>query len=179
MLNIIIREYLPSYVHSSCWMQDAKSERTIRLLKVCFDYGASLVCIFITNLRLELSSIYFFYFFYFPHLFINIFSIINPKNHFSTIDQGFPICEKSLEALFWFISSPRTFFSFHRSFSVAKSKNTKKIASDFNLLTFFPMDSTSTCHCYNLKIRFEELSIICLIRKSAHSTTAFLRVLVP
>ena len=39
------------------------------------------------------------------------------------------------------------------------------------------MDSTSTCHCSNLKIRFEELSYkFCLIRKSAHSTTTFLRV---
>ena len=36
------------------------------------------------------------------------------------------------------------------------------------------MDSTSTCHCSNLKIIFEELSYkFCLIRKSAHSTTAF------
>ena len=31
------------------------------------------------------------HFFYFPHLFINIFSFKNPKNHFSTIDQGFSI----------------------------------------------------------------------------------------
>ena len=39
------------------------------------------------------------------------------------------------------------------------------------------MDSTSTCHCSNLKFRFEELSYkFCLIRKSAHSTTAFLRL---
>ena len=39
------------------------------------------------------------------------------------------------------------------------------------------MDSTSTCHYSNLNIRFEELSYkFCLIRKSAHSTTAFLRL---
>ena len=39
------------------------------------------------------------------------------------------------------------------------------------------MDSTSTCHCSNLKIRFEELSYkFYLIRKSAHSTTTFLRL---
>ena len=99
------------------------------------------------------------HFFYFSHLFINIFSFTNPKNHFSTIDQGFPISKKSLEALLRFISSPRIFSSFHQSFSVSKSKNTKIIASDFNLLTFLFVDSTSTCHCSNLKIRFEELSI--------------------
>ena len=97
--------------------------------------------------RLGSSSIHFFY----PYLFITIFSFINPKNHFSTIDQGFPIFGKSLWALVRFISSPHTFSSFHRSFSVSKSKNTKKKASDFNLLTFLLVDSTSTCHSSNLK----------------------------
>ena len=39
------------------------------------------------------------------------------------------------------------------------------------------MDSTSTCHCSNLKISFEELSYkFCLIRKSVYSTTAFLLI---
>ena len=109
-----------------------------------------------TNLRLELSSIYFFWF---HHLFINVFSLKNRKNHFSTIDQGFQISEKSLEALVRFTSSPRTFSSFHRSFLVSKSKIPKKIVSDFNLLTFLSLDSTSTCHYSNLKIKFEELSI--------------------
>ena len=37
VLNIILSEFLPSYVHSSCWMQDAKSGRNIQLSKVCFD----------------------------------------------------------------------------------------------------------------------------------------------
>ena len=97
------------------------------------------------------------HFFYFSHLFINIFSFINPKNHFSSIIQGFPISEKNLEALLWFISSPCTFSSFHRSFSLSKSKNTKKIASDFNLLTFLSVDSTSTFHYSNLKIRFSRV----------------------
>ena len=106
--------------------------------------------------RLESSSIHFFYF---SHLFISIFSFKNPKNHFSTINQGFPISEKSLEAFVQFNSSPCTFSSFHRSFSISKSKTTKKIASDFNLLTLLSVDLTSTCHCSNLKIRFEELSI--------------------
>ena len=64
-------------------------------------------------------------FFYCSHLFISIFSFANPKNNFFTIVQGFPISEKSLEALVRFISSPLTFSSFHRSFSVSKSKNTK------------------------------------------------------
>ena len=37
LLNIILSEFLPSYVHSSCWMQDAKSMHNIWLSKVCFD----------------------------------------------------------------------------------------------------------------------------------------------
>ena len=77
---------------------------------------------FITNLRLELSSICFFYF---PHLFIHIFTFTNPKNDIPTIDQGFPIFERSLEAFHRFISSPHTFSSFHRSFPLSKSKNIK------------------------------------------------------
>ena len=123
VLNFILSEFLPSSIHSSCWMQDVRCGRNIRLSKVCFDQGASLDSIFITNLILELSSIHFIYF---PHLFIHISIFKNPKNHFSTIDQRFPISEKSLEVLVWFISSPRTFSSFHRSFLVSKSTNIKK-----------------------------------------------------
>ena len=37
VLNFIFSEFLPSSVHSSCWMQDAESGRNIRLSKVCFD----------------------------------------------------------------------------------------------------------------------------------------------
>ena len=37
VLNFIIGEFLPSSIHSSCWMQDAESGRNIRLSKVCFD----------------------------------------------------------------------------------------------------------------------------------------------
>ena len=37
VLNFILSEFLPSSVHSSCWMQDAESRRNIRLSKVCFD----------------------------------------------------------------------------------------------------------------------------------------------
>ena len=36
-LNIILSEFLPSSIHSLCWMQDAKSGQNIRLSKVCFD----------------------------------------------------------------------------------------------------------------------------------------------
>ena len=50
VLNFILSEFLLFSVHSSCWMQDAKSGRNIRLSKVCFDWGASLDRIFITNL---------------------------------------------------------------------------------------------------------------------------------
>ena len=106
--------------------------------------------------RLGSSSIHFFYFY---HVFINIVSFINPKIHFSTLDQGFPTFERRLEAIVRFISSPRTFSSFHQSFSLSKSKNTKKMSYDFNILTFLPVNLTLTCHCSNLKIRFEELSI--------------------
>ena len=37
VLNIILSEFLPSYVHSLCWMQDARSGQNIQLSKVCFD----------------------------------------------------------------------------------------------------------------------------------------------
>ena len=66
------------------------------------------------------------HFFYFPYLFINILSFINPKNHFFTLDQGFSIFERILEVFDRFISCPRSFSSFHRSFSVSKSNNTQK-----------------------------------------------------
>ena len=37
VLNFILSEFLPSSIHSSCLMQDAKSGQNIRLSKVCFD----------------------------------------------------------------------------------------------------------------------------------------------
>ena len=37
VLNFIVSEFLPSSIHTSCWMQDAKSGRNIRLSKACFD----------------------------------------------------------------------------------------------------------------------------------------------
>ena len=151
VLNITLSEFLPYCVHSSCWMQDAKSGQNIRLSKVCLIREHHWIVFSSRIFRLESSSIYFFYF---PYLFINIFSFSNPKNHFSTLDQGFPISERSLEALVRFISSPHTFSSFHRSFLLSKSKHTKKISYDFNLLTFLPVNSTSTCHWSNLKIKF-------------------------
>ena len=118
----------------------------------------ALLCYIISSriFRLGSSSIHFFYL---SHLFINIFSFINAKNHISTLNQGFQISEKSLEALVQFISSPRTFSFFHHSSPLSKYKNTKKISSYFNLLTFLPVDLTSTCHCSHLKIIFEEFSI--------------------
>ena len=73
--------------------------------------------------RLGSSSIHFFYF---SHPFIHISTFKNPKNPFSTIDQGFPNSEKSIEALVWFILSPLTCSSFHRLFLLSESKNTKK-----------------------------------------------------
>ena len=96
-------------------------------------------------------------FFYFPHLFINILSFKNPKNHFSTIDQGFLIFARSLEALVWFISSQHTSSSFHRSFPLSKSKNTQK-----NLLIsiFWPSSLwIQLATTLFQKSDFEELSI--------------------
>ena len=94
------------------------------------------------------------HFFYFPYLFIHISIFTNPKNEISTIDQGFWIFARSLEALVRFISSPCSFSSFHRSFSVSKSKNTPKNSfwfQSFNLtLHGFDVDS----YFSNLKIRF-------------------------
>ena len=81
------------------------------------DLAVSSRHMFITNLRLELSSIHFFWF---HHLFTNIFSLKNPKNFCSTLDQGFSIFERSLEVFDRFISSPRTFSSFYRSFPLSK-----------------------------------------------------------
>ena len=37
VLIIILNDFLPSSVHSSCWMQDAESGQNIQLSKVCFD----------------------------------------------------------------------------------------------------------------------------------------------
>ena len=37
VLNFIVSEFLPSSIHTSCWMQDTKSGRNIWLSKVCFD----------------------------------------------------------------------------------------------------------------------------------------------
>ena len=142
VLNIILSDFVPSSIHSSCWMQDAKCRQNIQLSKVCFDIQISLDGIFITYLSIR---IIFYLFLLFYHLLINISSFIKPKNLFSTLDQGFPISEKRLEALVWFILSPCAFSSFHRSFPLSKSKNNKKICSDFNLLTFLFVDSTSTC----------------------------------
>ena len=34
VLNFILSKFLPFSIHSSCWMQDAKSGRNIRLSKV-------------------------------------------------------------------------------------------------------------------------------------------------
>ena len=67
VLNIILSEFLPSSVHSSCWMQDAKSRRNIRLSKKHHSI------VFSSQIfRLGSFSIYFFHFFIcsfiFPYL---------------------------------------------------------------------------------------------------------------
>ena len=105
--------------------------------------------------RLGSSSIHFFYF---SHLFINIFSFINPKNHFSTLDQGFESLKGVWNQLFNSFHLQAHFLPFINHFRFLNPKIPKK-NSDFNLLTFLPVDSTSTFHCYNLTIRFQELSI--------------------
>ena len=50
------------------------------------------------------------------------------------------------------------------------------MSSNFNLLTLLSIDSTSTHHCPNLKLDFQELSINFLIREFVHSTIVFLRI---
>ena len=37
VLNFILSDFLPFSIHSSCWMQDAKSGQNIQLSKVSFD----------------------------------------------------------------------------------------------------------------------------------------------
>ena len=150
MLNIILSEFLPSSIHSLCWMQDTKSGRNVRISRYVLMREHHWIVFSSQIFRLRSSPIHLFYFLICLSAF---FSLKNPKNRFPTIDKGFRISEKILEALVWFISSLHIFYSFHRSFSVSKYKNTKKIASDFNLLTFLLVDSTSTCHCSNLKIK--------------------------
>ena len=99
------------------------------------------------------------HFFYFPHLFINIFSFKTLKITFPPSIKGFQSLQGVWKHFFSLISSARTFSSFHQSFLLSKSKNSRKISCDFNLLTFLSMDLTLTRHYSNLKIIFEELSI--------------------
>ena len=82
-----------------------------------------------------------FYFF----LFYQYFGIFKQYNYFSTIDQGFLFFKRILEAVDWLISFLGT-SSIYQSSSLSYSKITKKIFLDFNLITFFPVDSTSTRH---------------------------------
>ena len=86
------------------------------------------ICVFITNLYIITI---FYLSFMFSHLFIHISIFSNPKDHFSTIELG-----RSWEVFDWFVSFMCTSSSFHLSFLFSKSKNTQKIFSDFNLLTF-------------------------------------------
>ena len=134
VLNIILSEFLPSSVHPSCWMQDVESTQNIRLSKVCFDRKHHWIVISSRIFRLGSFSIYFFHF---PHLFIHISTFTNPKNDISTIDQGFLIFARSLEALVWFISSSCSFSSLHCPFPLSKSKNTKN-----NLLILISLPSS-------------------------------------
>ena len=123
VLNIIISEFLPFLfiLHVGC--------KTPSLNEI---YGSRryvwirehhLIVFSSQIFRLGSFSIYFFYF---PHLFIHISIFTNPKNDISTIDQGFSIFARSLEALVRFISSLCSFSFFHRSFPLSKSKNIKK-----------------------------------------------------
>ena len=48
--NIISNEFLLFSIHSSCWIQDAKSMKNMQALKGVFDQRALLECVFIMNL---------------------------------------------------------------------------------------------------------------------------------
>ena len=110
--NIIFSEFLFFSFHSSRWMQYAKSKKNIQALDSMFLLESIIRCVFIMNPHFR---IIFIHFFYFRNLFYQYFHICKPSNHFSTINQGFSIFERSLEAFYWSIS-----------FSLSKSKNTKK-----------------------------------------------------
>ena len=83
--------------------------------------------------------------------------------------------EKSSEAFDPSSSILHTPSSFIDHFYFLNLKIPKK-SPDFNLLSFLSADSTWTRHGFNLKIRFEELSIFSLIHKFTHLTTIFLRI---
>ena len=106
--------------------------------------------------RLELSYIHFFYF---PHLFINIFSFKNSKITFPPFIKGFLSLQGFWKHLVGSFHLRAHFLPFTVHLCFLNLKIPKKLASNFNLLTFLPVESTLTFHCSNLKIRFEELSI--------------------
>ena len=98
------------------------------------------------------------YFLFFPS-FINIFTFSNPKIYFPPTIKGF----QSSKGI-WKHLIDTSLFCIHLLHLIDHLRflNLKipKIFVDFNLITFFSVDSTSTRHCSSLKIEFKELSII-------------------
>ena len=126
-------------------------------LKVCFNLRVSLECIFIANPYIR--SI-FHHIFYLSHPFINTFVFSNPKITFIPSIKGF----ESLKGVWKHLLSSSHFRAHLLLFiDLLYFLHLKmpKIFLNFNIITFFLVHSTSTFHCYNLKIEFEELSIIC------------------
>ena len=103
--------------------------------------------------------IVFYSYFPFSLYFYQYFLISNPKITFPPSMKGF----QSLKGV-WKNLIGKCHFYAHLLLSIdhfrfLNLKMPQKFL-DFNLLTFLPIDSTSTCHFSNLQIRFEELNII-------------------
>ena len=126
------------------------------LSKVCLDQRAWQAVFSSWIFRLWSFSIHIFYFHY---LFINIFTFSNPEITFSISIKGFQSSQGVWKHLFSSFHLCAHFLPFivHLYFLNLKRQ---KIFLDFNLIAFLLVDSTSTCHCSNRKIRFEELSLI-------------------
>ena len=110
-------------VRHQVWVKCTSSQRYVLLesiTRVCFHH----------------ESLYYDHFLSIFSIFSSFFHILifkNPKNHLFTIDQGFPIFKRILEAFDGSISFMCIASSFHQSFSL-----------DFNILNFISIDSTST-----------------------------------
>ena len=78
---------------------------------------------------------------------------------FPPLIKGFQSLQGVWKSLFGLFHLRAHFLPFTVHLHFLNIKKIPKIFLDFNLLTFLSMDLTSTCHCSNLKIRFEELSI--------------------
>ena len=96
-------------------------------------------------------SINFFYFLIYLSAFSHLQTL---KIIFPPSIKGFQYLKRVWKHLFGSFHLYAHFLPSINHFRFLNLKIPKKLASDFNLLMFLPMDSTSTCHCSNLKISF-------------------------